>query len=746
MTTTVVNSSLFETPAQSLGAHPVILLIDASGSTLGSFVGNLTINEKIENVVYSLPAEQYRVIFWNSDCLDPTNNVNFPGGIIRPMHVINKSGIRAIFSFARNKIKNSCLTHPHLGFRAIPNEWISNTTPTHIYFVTDGVMGPDNVPHLKSLLRAEIEKLFAQHNNIHLHLVTVEARTYDFGRVETLQVAAGGDVFELIQSNHLTKYITEFVCYAPNYVDGYHHINTVIPPSGYVPFGDQYFSEAKTPQFMQYLSDLIHQTKDEEALVKIIQSLSSTLRILTKDKPKQLVESIIRIFCNLFQGTSIDPTMVQFMLAETILLEQQGQAIVYAQYRSKLRDLYKRAQSILEQNCKNALGLTHEFITLPINDRIIYGNHMSVNEDIHLIKNTYPNSSIKINLLTVPVLPLMIAPLSPLNEQCLRQFTRAIVAQQYRVGAMDDIVIYIVMGLTLRVLLSDIDPRFKHSYRLLAQAMLRKKRLNSDITELERLENGELPIPNNGRMEQFYGFMETVSHLMGLKCQPMTMWYILCATLDNPALMAKQLIHCVEAVKIDYPGVEPNMILSVVKITPITVHEKSLTDYKCIITLEDCSAEGGFLFTPHQSPTGSQCSPIFVVSNHGREMILRERHVMCPVCYQQMTPDNFRPIGPKKSDDAQIFPDETPNPFGHCLPMAQTNAPVTPTPAPVSYTQTTTTVTGSTSAPPQTPDEKRFLIILKGPVGSGKSTYAKALQTAVETGGGVCVNEGTDKY
>lgn len=738
-TTTVVNmvnNGLFETSAQSLGAHPVILLIDASGSTMGPFVGNFTINEKIENVVSALPAEQYRAIFWNSDCHELTNNQNFPGGIIRPMHVINKSGIRAIFSFVRNKIKNNCLTYPHLGFQAIPHEWISNIAPTHIYFMTDGVMGPDNVPHLKNLLRIEIEKLFAQHNNIHLHLVTVEARTHDFSRVETLQVAAGGDVFELIQSNHLTKYITEFVCYAPNYVDGYHHINTVIPPAGYVSFGDRYFSEAKTPQFMQYLSDLIHQTKDEEALVKIIQSLSSTLRMLTKDKPKQLVENIVRTFCDLFQGTSIDPTMVQFMLAETIFLEQQGQAIVYAQYRSKLRDLYKRSQSILEQNCKNALGLTHEFITLPINDHVIYGNHMLINEDIHLIKTAYPNSSVKINLLTVPVLPLMTVPLSPLNEQCLRQFTRAIVGQQYRVDPKDDLVIYIVMGLTLRVLLSDVDSRFKHSYRLLAQAMLRKKRLNSDITELERLEAGELPIPNNGHMEQFYRFMETISHLLGLKCRPMTMWYLLCAILDNPALMTKQLIHCVEALKIDYLGVDPNMILSVVKIIPIIVHEKSLTDYKCIITLEDCSADGGFLFTAHQSPTGAHCSPVFVVSNHGREMILREGRVMCPVCYQQLTLETLGPIGPKKSDDAQIFPDETPSPFGRYLPIPSLSESVASDPV----------LGAAVAAPPQILGEKRILIILKGPVGSGKSTYAKALQTAIEISGGVCVNEGTDKY
>ncbi len=727
--------SLFETPSETGYKRPVILLIDASGSVRSPYRGSTTIIDEMESIVKNIKAEQFRIIFWNSDKVSEENNKNFPRGLLQIMHVVDKSVIKQPFFFAKSKIVDSSLTFPHLGFQAIPKEWIDDKEPTHVYFITDGQMGYGSCPSselqsLKTSLKLEIEKLFQKHNNIHLHIVTVEAKNMDFNQLETLNVAAGGDVFNVIQSNQLTKYITEFISYTPNNSQGYHHINTVIPPPGYVPFQKSYFSETKTNEFIRYLHDLIKKTPGEDDLLKIIQCLSSTLKVLTKDKPQKVVESIVQTFCDLFKGTVIDPTMAQFILADTILLESQGKAIVFSAYRSKLRDLYKQAQSLLQQNTKNVLGLTGDFITFPIDDKIVYGHNSLVTETLKIGGSSYPNSSVKINNLVVPALPIITTEeCSLINEQCIRQFVRGIISRQYQVDQMGDIVIYIVLGLVLKVVLSDVDEKYTNAYRRLGHIMLRKKRLNTDITELQRLETGELPIPNSGKIETFYGFMDNVARLLNIRCKPMTLWYAMCLALNNPSLITKQLIHCSESISEEYQDIENVNLLIKLKesIKPITVHELSLTDYKCIITLTDCSNEGGYMFKPHISLTNSTCAPVYVVSQHGYEMMMGQQNVLCPICYQSLNVNDFKAVGPKVGQDDIIFADSVRSPFSQGEKKPQ-----------IPSQKHNLTMSNSSS--------KKILVLMKGTVGAGKSTFSRELQNAVEKIGGYCFNEGTDKY
>jgi hypothetical protein len=503
-----------------------------------------------------------------------------------------------------------------------------------------------------------------------------------------------------------------------------------------------YFSETKTHQFIQYLNHLIQTTPGEDDLLKIVQSLSSTLKVLTKDKPKKIVDNIVRTFCNLFKKTVIDPTIVEFLLVDTILLEDQGKASVFAEVLSKKRDLYKQAQSLLLQNTKNAMGLIGDFITLPLDNKVVYGHNSLIEETIKINGSTYPNSSVKINHVIVPALPMMMEDSKSLiNEQCIRQFIRTIISRQYGVDQMGDLVIYVVMGLVLQMTLSEVNKKYLAAYRQLGHIMLRKKRMNSDTTELQRLEDGELPIPNNGQMDAFYGYMNRVSQLLGLSCQPMTLWYAMCLAMKNPALVAKQLIHCASSISKDYPGIDHNDLLAEMKpkITPVTVHELPLIDYKCIITLEDCSKEGGYMFKPHQSPTDATCAPIYVVSNQGYSLLLNQPTVFCPICYQSLTKDDFKPVTAKVGHGL-IFQETVTSPFGAIRDDSGSNYPSSykkpqtqPQAPTVSATSGALTKTG-------------LLVLMKGTVGAGKSTYALKLQQEIERIGGHCLNEGTDKY
>jgi ABC-type multidrug transport system fused ATPase/permease subunit len=753
-------ATFFEHVGDAEITHPPILLLDASGSVKNTlFNEGVLIFDKMEQVLQSINATQFRLIFWNSDKEHPENNVNFPKGVLMFPGVIKKTGLKQPFLLAKGKITNASLTMPHLGFKSIPKEWIHTTLPTHIYFVTDGQMGWSDINHydltgLKSQLKMAIETLFKTHNNIHLHIISVESKLYDFNKTETLGAMAGGDVYEVIRINNLTKYITEFTSYTPNNPTGYRHINTVIAPAGFVPFMDNFFSEVKTGEFIVWLKDLVKTTNDspsttkEDDLLKIIQSLSATLRVLTKDKPQSVVNNIIAMFCSLFKNTVIDPTMVQFILVDTVRAETEGSAILYSQYRDKLKNLYKEAQNLLMQNTKNALGLVTEFITFPINHIIVVGSGNAVKESLRLGTSVYPMSSVKINNLIVPVFPLK-TNIGALNEQCLRQFIRSVISKQFKIpDAMGDVIIYVVLGLVLKVVCSpDVSEKYKDVYKYIGHTMLRKKRLNSDITELSRFEEGNLPTSNkDGTMTEFYTHMHKVNTILEFECSPMTLWYAMCLALGNENLIVKQLIHCAEDINKDFGTIDAKSLLTILgpKMSQVIIKEypeESQFDYSCIITLDDCTFIGGHKILDHITPTGSHCNPYYVISNDGKTFMKENNAMMCPICYAKLTDDSFMPVGPKVDVLCDIFDDSVIDPYktitGFMGGAGGTPAAYVPAAyVPVVY------------APQiiKTSTKKGHLIVLCGTVGSGKTTYATKIKEEVEKLGGVCIHEGPDKY
>src|SRR5581483_7944930 len=102
---------------------------------------------------------------------------NFTNGIYKIPFVVNKSTLEQIFIFIKSYINNNCLTFPHLAFDNISEEWISNTSFTRIYFITDGEIGHDNISKckknsLKIALSKSIKQLFNKHNNIQLNIIT----------------------------------------------------------------------------------------------------------------------------------------------------------------------------------------------------------------------------------------------------------------------------------------------------------------------------------------------------------------------------------------------------------------------------------------------------------------------------------------------------------------------------------------------------------------------------------------------
>lgn len=757
---------------------PKIFLIDASGSVTNDFSkqDKTTIHQKIKEWVIKLAGDNVRLIFWNSVYYDRNcepakffkTDVNNNGktetvyGVYRLPAVVKKESINQFFSLVVPKINGPCYTMPHLGFDAIPDEWINKNGPTDIYLITDGEICSDekvfSESQLKTMLGDSIQQLVKKHNDIHLNIVTVEYHNRDYTNIEAMQGAAGSDVFEVIKSRKLTGLIDKFISVTPNNLNGFNHINKVVAPPGHLPYGPKYFSELRIGEFISYLKNEITKiasdNKDnkevcENKLITVVQDLSPTLARLTKDKPPKRVSEIVQIFSNLFTNTVLDPMFVKIMLDGSVANEHAGQANIFANYRKQLSQLYTLANDLLFKNVKEAIGIYNKFLTFPMNNTIVAGNFRLIDKTISNGRTIYPQSGILLNSLVVPVLPLLSeSKESKINEQCIRQWTRFVIGTQYGLNVMDDIIIYFVMALTMKVVISNVNDSVKNSYRKLSNIMLQKKRLRVDTTEYQYLAEGNLPNPNSsGKIDDFYFYMTTISNKLGLttKLSPMSLWYLICLTFGDKVLCTKQYPHCRDSLEKDFPNIKdgdyskcPTVLQKELgEMKFVDLPDDMVLDYsQCLVTLEDVTKTGGYKFLPHQDVSGKICSPVYVLSTEGYNALTADiSKALCPVCYAQLTANNFAKVGPQTEvKEQEIF-----NKF-----FVDANNIF----AKLNNNNVNNNVNNSVNAKEikESKDCKKIVVRLRGDVGSGKSTWSLELKKQIESLGGYCMVTGTDKF
>ena len=722
--------SLFIVPNESDNA---IIICDASGSVKNPYgLTQETIFRQFEKRINDLAHKNFHILFWNSN----TNDA-FQNGIYKLPFIVTKATLHQCFLMAEQKITNKCLTFPHLGFENI-GDWLSIDFSSVIYFLTDGEIGYNQCPlleliSLKTNLSNSIKKLTDTYN-LQINIITVENKQINFDQMESLQSVAGCDVYKVIHDSHLTSKIRKFTSYTPNYPNGYNHINKIQAPPGHIPYKDTYFSELRTNEFVNYIHNQIQQNlNDETQLLQIIQNLSVSLVAFQKDKSPQFKTNMTKLFCQMFTNSVIDSTIVSFMLSDAAKNEAIGSASLFANYRAQLKDLYKKATELLLQSVSDALAIQSEYITFPFNNIILTGDVSSPFQSLSPQRKLHKSAAITVNNYAIPVFPHGTNLLTgTISEQCLRQWTRSILSQTHKIDALSDMAIYVALQLTLQTVLSPVPLEVKTTYRQLALTMLRKKRLSTNATELSRLEAGDLPLPNNDKIETFYAGMNTIAKNLNLAVQPFTMWYLLCLALDNETLHSKQLFHCKAQLQQDYPDTDPFKLLEIIKIPTFThYHIPPELEYCCLVTLDDTTLSGGFKFLPHTNINKVQCKPLQVLSAKGYELLMESPHTsLCPICYTELTPLSFEPTGPKPPIlDTVIFGPDLVSPFSPSVePLRQHQHQ------------------HQASATSNNLQVKGTLITLRGTVGCGKSTYAQHIQTHCIANNIHCLIEGVDKY
>ena len=135
--------------------------------------------------------------------------------------------------------------------------------------------------------------------------------------------------------------------------------------------------------------------------------------------------------------------------------------------------------------------------------------------------------------------------------------------------------------------------------------------------------------------------------------------------------------------------------------------------------------------------------------------MLKSNNCVCPICYAPLRADQFTKVGPKVEFKLPQSYAETPferpqtkeqkEQEDALSAVAQPDTDAKAQHQPRRYTRgkvTTATATATTAVVGPTGK----LVILKGVVGSGKTTVAEQIKKQVEARGGRCWIEGTDKY
>lgn len=638
--------SLFENITEDGFDECPILLIDNSGSTMSVMKnGNMVLSNfglKMTEILSSKKIDKCRILFWDTEA-------TVINDIVSVNNIVNEA----------NKIGPKGGTDVSVAFKFMPNDWLNDKTIADIYLLTDGDtgLGKYNFPK-------RITKLFKKHNDkkIRLYIVSIQCGTTDY---LTNDYDAGNAIYRMLREQKLMKYVKSFISYNNMYFDEpYCNYSNPDLSKGMIPFRNKCFKITKVEQFISYLSDLIEENKtDEQSISKIAFDLAITLHSLTKDKPVRIKNGIVDMFSKLFVFSKRYAEIRQSLFME-VANHEIGTATTFQEYRNNRSKLFERAQESLNNDVKQSLSAIEQryFCSVPLqtgtNEFTIYKvSNDKMNSTINMGYHTYQNAGIKINNHTIPLLPTNIH-FVEFNNQCIRQWIRAIYSKTLNLTANDDMLLYMFLTEMLKVYMSDVDSSIKKAYSSLGLIMLDRKRYNSGgKKEIEHLLEGNPPLAVLDSFNKIDDILAQCAKMNGFKIKPYTLWMAIMIATENEELVRSQIQHCISDVKADYPDVDifydPDSLIHnmkkhiTYKFREVQIGMNDDNEYYCYVTMEDTTDSGGYRLPIHTVAGKIECDPKYVISEDGFNFIKKDEVIKCPLCCCNLSVSDVSKISAK---------------------------------------------------------------------------------------------------
>jgi hypothetical protein len=621
---------------QTTGKQVLILLFDVSGSVINQSKDGKKVIEIMVTTIFqrlrTMGIKYFKCIFFGS-----MNRNKMINGYIIDESIFTVHDERGFLEIATSHADLYNLTCPHFAIDKIPKEWLttkSQDTVVKLLMVGDGEVydGSADKREIKRQTSISLTRLLDENPLIQFGIHTVDV-VHPFGA----ENMAGMDIYDILKDNKLTNRITEFVLHT-SLEDGRELFSNKIVPPGFIGFRSQMFNLAREDEFFAFISNEITNCHDE-TIYDTVRHCSTTVASIIKARGlcSNLSNNLMYSYANLFKMFEPEPTVdiiCEDLISSFIKSVKNtlgNQSELSTSFTTDRKKFFEEANGFLSKSVKEAIGTSSIMgYSFPLNN-IIYSVTMA--SVISGISREMPYSCYTDEHgISTPILPET-RRIGKMTNQCMRQYVRAcmvklhgfkVQSEQSKFGPL----VYMTMAY-----FSDIPISIKRMYVDMSICMLQKTLTGIDITELEHLRKGNTHSSKNWVNE----LQEVVNLLSGTTISAKVVWFVICNILNeqlgDTILSQNQYIH----VKHDVPN--PEKWMELCSTFSKLKYEEIKTDnheYICPFTHENTSS-GGFsiLSHPWNKPTSTtQCSPNMVILNDPdlMGMLVVNDHFNCPVC------------------------------------------------------------------------------------------------------------------
>ena len=623
-----------------------IVLIDYSYSTIS--VVNIYNNDinilKYEIMIAqkyfeSVGIDEIYLMFWNSSV-----NIYSPNSI-------------KVSTLDKIDIKPNGGTSLAPVLKSIPNNWKMNKSTIDLFIFTDGEICDGNE------ITEPLNELFKL--NVKIQIITVEDNNNNY-LLDNCN--AGNTIYEIIRNNNLMSRVKKFSSYNTFHVsEPFISFNNPDVGPECAPFREKCFEIHKTYKFVNYIENIIDDLESTQEILKLAHDLTLTIFHIIKSKSLPIKTQIINMFSDLFSNKNRSVYKeVRKLFLDEIDNHSKGQSTTFQGYKSSREKVFETVQLSLFSNVKNSISSSYSsnYVSMIVNlqnneNCIIVGNNTSVGENLTLSDKIYNNSSLKIGKYHIPMLPCTINLDFDIHDQCIRQWIRAVYGKKYKLNPASDIIHYIFLADSFRILLSPISSEIKNAYEKLLLVMLNRKRFGTDIIEYDYLlNNPPSPLSSYDEEKIIIMFNNAIVHSKVSNVRPMTWWYGLIKCFNDKVLEKAQYPYCIEDMKKDSLDnniiIDDNTVLEYIRNNTQLVQEfkyinnKQSWEYYCYISLDSTKLTGGYTVPPHHIGKKYICSPKFMLSPESYEFLNKNEYIGCPICHKDIKSNEFIFIEPEK--------------------------------------------------------------------------------------------------
>lgn len=612
-----------------------ICLIDKSGSTeqeMNVHDKDVTILEFELEIAKKMLTEknvrQTYIMLWD-------NSVEFP-------YNYEKMCVADISDDILSVGGSTCL---EVALSKIPESWLEHTVDMYIF--TDGEIN-GNIKQTEM----QLKRLFSM--NVNVHIVTIEGNDNNY---MTDDCCAGNALYKLVKDNCFTTHIKSFTMFNEYHENGFSNLINPDIPEGYIPFQNKLFKIEDTSKFIEYLYNIDKNITKQE-LLKLTHDLTFTVHHMCKNKSVQIQNRIIDMVSSIFYGSEIEREIHEILKQETANI-RLGKANTYQEYKNNHTKILEAAQVMLYEDVKKSISKVQndEYVSFIVNDIngekcVIKSSSLNVSNTLQLRHNKFPNSSISIKNMNVPMLPTNVLSDNEMTDQCLRQWIRAIYSIKYKINSADDIILYMFLVDVLLINVSNIDNRIKNGYTNMAKIMLSRIRFGTQVSELDFLKTNP-PSPVIGTEKAIDKIFQKMVTYFGSAIKPYTLWYAIMLCIDKK-LAECQLQYCktdIEEDNVNEVNIQDYIKGLTKSIRQYDYCNDNNLEYMCYITLDDLTHTGGYSINKHYIFGDVICNPRFMLSTDSFETMKNEYTMTCPICNNVLNESQYTFVNEKQEID-----------------------------------------------------------------------------------------------